>query len=78
MMVDPGKVPADNLKALGVVTTKSKMCADASFKSMLNDLNSRGQDFLEISGTTEKWKAYCDGTAVPPKYCTMDSNCDVE
>ena len=70
MMVDPGKVPADNLKALGVVTTKSKMCADASFKSMLNDLNSRGQDFLEISGTTEKWKAYCDGTAKPPVACT--------
>ncbi len=32
MMVDPGTVPADTMKNMGFVTTKSKQCMDASFK----------------------------------------------
>ncbi len=79
-MVDPGKVPTDTdvWKSLGNVNTKSKMCKDADFKTLLADLKKAGQDFLTMPDTTEKWYAYCDGTAVPPFSCTTDSNCDAE
>ncbi len=36
MMVDPGSVPADNLKTTGLPTTKSKMCSNAVAKTLLD------------------------------------------
>ena len=78
MMVDPGSISADLLKGAGFVTTKSKMCADASFKMSLDEMKKAGIDSLPLSGTNEKLKVYCDGTAVPPFSCTTDSNCDAE
>ena len=77
MTVDPGAISADLLKAAGFVTTKSKMCADASFKWFLDDLKKFDIETLQVSGTNERVRAYC-GTVKPPFSCTMDSNCDAE
>jgi hypothetical protein len=35
-MVDPGSVPVDNLKQTGFPTSKSKMCANALAKGILD------------------------------------------
>ena len=38
MMVDPGSVPADNLKFNGLLTTKGKQCATVVAKTIVDGL----------------------------------------
>ena len=38
MMVDPGSVPADNLKANAFLTTKGKQCATVVAKTIVDGL----------------------------------------
>ena len=42
MMVDPGTANADQMKAVGLVTSKGKMCADATTKLALDFMKAIG------------------------------------
>ena len=42
MMVDPGTANADQMKAVGLVTSKGKMCADATTKLGLDLMKALG------------------------------------
>ena len=42
MMVDPGTANADQMKAAGLVTSKGKMCADATTKLALDVMKAFG------------------------------------
>ena len=58
MMVDPGALSADLLKASGLVTTKSKMCGEASFKLALEEYKKAGlENTFPIPNTDKKFSA---------------------
>ena len=85
MMVEPGNVTIDLLKANGYVTTKSKQCANDFTKYVLGDSYIFGtNNTLGVSGPNRTTlRAYCVGNATspdssvkPPVACAVDFECD--
>ena len=59
-MVDPGTANADQMKAAGLVTSKGKMCADASTKLQLDFMKAFGvPQSLPVPGLANRVDAFC-------------------
>ena len=59
-MVDPGTANADQMKAAGLVTSKGKMCADATTKLALDFMKAIGApQSLPVPGSANPVDVYC-------------------